>query len=242
MKLMIEQRIPVPCVIDSTSLKPGSVGLLILLLTASFFTVQGSSAAKCVQVRAQYTSHVPFEQSLRSASDAGRPPRGLCSAESPQSTQGDAESPGAEGMIEQASEPPVKPDYSKDRTGGDMGSNPLKPCPNSPNCVCTLSDTDRHRMQPIPYTGSRERAKWRLIVTLKGMKSAKVLTERDDYVHATFTSNFLRFVDDVEFWLDDSAKVIHFRSASRTGYYDFGVNRRRMEAFRTRFLETRDSK
>jgi len=40
----------------------------------------------------------------------------------------------------------------------------------------------------------------------------------------------------VEFVLDDSARVIHFRSASRTGYYDFGVNRKRMQEISDRYL------
>jgi uncharacterized protein (DUF1499 family) len=36
----------------------------------------------------------------------------------------------------------------------------------------------------------------------------------------------------VEFVFDDEAKTIHFRSASRTGYGDLGVNRARMEQVR----------
>jgi uncharacterized protein (DUF1499 family) len=51
-----------------------------------------------------------------------------------------------------------------------------------------------------------------------------------------FRSALFRFVDDVEFVLDDSARVIHFRSASRAGYYDFGVNRRRMQEISDRYL------
>jgi len=43
----------------------------------------------------------------------------------------------------------------------------------------------------------------------------------------------LRFIDDVEFVFDDATKMIQFRSASRTGYSDLGVNRRRMEEIRT---------
>jgi uncharacterized protein (DUF1499 family) len=39
-------------------------------------------------------------------------------------------------------------------------------------------------------------------------------------------------VDDVEILFDDASKTIHFRSAARSGYYDFGVNRRRMEKVR----------
>jgi uncharacterized protein (DUF1499 family) len=48
------------------------------------------------------------------------------------------------------------------------------------------------------------------------------------------TSLLARFVDDVEIVFDDATKSIHFRSAARTGYYDFGVNRRRMEEVRRR--------
>jgi len=43
------------------------------------------------------------------------------------------------------------------------------------------------------------------------------------------------FRDDVEFWVDRSAGVIHFRSASRLGSEDLGVNRARMETIRARF-------
>jgi len=57
-------------------------------------------------------------------------------------------------------------------------------------------------------------------------------TTRDCYIHATFTSLIFRFVDDVEFVIDDSAKQIQFRSASRVGRNDFGVNRRRIEQLR----------
>jgi len=39
----------------------------------------------------------------------------------------------------------------------------------------------------------------------------------------------------VEFRIDDAAGVIHVRSASRTGYWDLGVNRRRVEAIREAF-------
>ena len=55
------------------------------------------------------------------------------------------------------------------------------------------------------------------------------------YIHTEFTSAFFRFVDDVEFLLDDGTRTIHVRSASRVGYSDFGVNRRRVEELRSRF-------
>ncbi len=42
------------------------------------------------------------------------------------------------------------------------------------------------------------------------------------------------FVDDVEFLLDDSKKVIHVRSASRLGKSDLGINRKRIETIRAK--------
>ena len=57
----------------------------------------------------------------------------------------------------------------------------------------------------------------------------------DRYIHVKFTSRVFRFVDDVEFCFDAEPKKIHVRSASRMGYFDFGVNRRRVEGIRDRF-------
>ena len=58
------------------------------------------------------------------------------------------------------------------------------------------------------------------------------MEEDETYLHVEFTSRIFRFVDDVEFVFEDETKTIHFRSASRTGYSDFGVNRNRMEEIR----------
>jgi uncharacterized protein (DUF1499 family) len=61
-----------------------------------------------------------------------------------------------------------------------------------------------------------------------------VIVERN-YIHAEFVSAIFRFVDDVEFLFDDHQKVIQVKSASRVGYYDLGVNRRRIEKIRKQF-------
>jgi len=62
-----------------------------------------------------------------------------------------------------------------------------------------------------------------------------VVTAGDNYLHAEFRSRIFRFVDDVEFLVEPEAKRIGFRSASRVGYSDLGVNRRRMEEIRAAF-------
>lgn len=112
----------------------------------------------------------------------------------------------------------------------------LKPCPDSPNCVSSQSPGDRHRMEAIPYAATAKEAKGRLRDIIKGMDGSTIVSEKDDYIHAEYRSAIFRFVDDVEFYLDEKRKLIHFRSASRVGSYDFGVNRKRMEAIRQKFL------
>lgn len=67
------------------------------------------------------------------------------------------------------------------------------------------------------------------------MPRARVVTATDDYLHVEFTSAIWRFVDDVVFTVDGVARLIHVRSASRVGHYDFGANRRRVEAIRVAF-------
>ncbi|HNY65052.1 MAG TPA: DUF1499 domain-containing protein [Deltaproteobacteria bacterium] len=111
----------------------------------------------------------------------------------------------------------------------------LAPCPESPNCVSTKASDGQHRIAPIPYTGSSQDAMLRLVEVIRSMKRAKIVTRKENYLHVEFTSALFRFVDDVEFLVDDHARVIEFRSASQLGYSDLGVNRKRMEEVRRRF-------
>lgn len=112
----------------------------------------------------------------------------------------------------------------------------LKPCPESPNCVSTLSQDSRHQMPALPYAETRDQSKERLVDILKSLQRSKIIEISDSYIHAVFRSRVFRFVDDVEFQFDDPGRLVHFRSASRAGYYDFGVNRRRMSEISRRYL------
>ena len=113
----------------------------------------------------------------------------------------------------------------------------LGECPRSPNCVSTASTDPDHHMNPIPYRTSLEEARAKLIRVINSMKRTKIITIEDRYVHVEFRSAVFRFVDDVEFYFDDQEKLIHFRSASRLGYSDLGVNRKRMEQITRLFNE-----
>lgn len=109
----------------------------------------------------------------------------------------------------------------------------LDPCPSSPNCVSTQAQDEGHAIAPFHYRKSRAEAKEALKEVIRSLPRSKLVEEDESYLHYEFTSLLLRFVDDVEFLFDDKSKSIHFRSASRTGYGDLGVNRSRVEEIRS---------
>ena len=111
----------------------------------------------------------------------------------------------------------------------------LKSAPPTPNCVNSQSAEGYSAIAPLGYTGDGKAALTRLKVLMSTMATARVVEFRPDYLYAEFSSKWLGFVDDVEFYLDEAAGLIHVRSASRLGRKDFGVNRKRVEAIRTAF-------
>jgi uncharacterized protein (DUF1499 family) len=113
-----------------------------------------------------------------------------------------------------------------------MSPRTLGRCPSSPNCVSTQAQDEGHAIAPFRYRKSRAEAKEVLKEALRSLPRMKLVEEDEAYLHYEVTSLLLRFVDDVEFLFDDETKTIHFRSASRTGYGDLGVNRTRMEQVR----------
>ncbi len=118
----------------------------------------------------------------------------------------------------------------------------LTPCPTSPNCVSTQADDDQHRIEPIASSLPAEDSLDCLRQVLAEMPRVTIITERPDYLHAEFRSALFRFVDDVEFFIVPNEQTIHFRSASRVGHGDLGVNRSRMELIRQRFSDHAQSR
>ena len=113
----------------------------------------------------------------------------------------------------------------------------LSPYPPTPNCVSSQEKNSQHRIQPITFEVSLELAKERLNRVINSMRGTRIITQDVLYWHVEFSTQLLRFIDDVEFYFDGSQSRIHVRSASRQGYWDLGVNRRRVETIRSRFEE-----
>ncbi len=108
----------------------------------------------------------------------------------------------------------------------------LAPCPDKPNCVSSQSTDQTHSVPPFTYTSPQKDAFADLKRIVSNMNNASVFEESPTYIRSEFTSTLFRFVDDVEFFFDDTKKIIHIRSSSRIGYTVFGVNRKRVEKIR----------
>jgi uncharacterized protein (DUF1499 family) len=110
-------------------------------------------------------------------------------------------------------------------------------CPDSPNCVSSQAHDARHYIEPFTFQDAPAVAMQRLRRALLGEKRVTIVEEQSAYLHAEVRSLVFRFVDDVEFALSADQQLIRIRSSARTGYSDFGVNRRRIERIRRIFQE-----
>jgi uncharacterized protein (DUF1499 family) len=113
-----------------------------------------------------------------------------------------------------------------------ISTEKLSPCPDSPNCVSSRADDERHFIAPFIYTGTLSEAQSNLISILQSIPRARLINIERNYIQVEFTSALFGFIDDAEFYFPENEKLIHVRSAARVGYYDFGVNRTRLERIR----------
>ena len=115
----------------------------------------------------------------------------------------------------------------------------FKPPSKTPNSVSSQADLwvqhpmqDDARIAPLAVKGSGPATMAQIKRIVEALPGAKVVESRDDYLYVQFTTRWMKFVDDAEFWFDPANNVVQLRSASRVGRKDFGVNRARIEAVR----------
>lgn len=115
----------------------------------------------------------------------------------------------------------------------------LKRPSTTPNSVSSQADLwpehpRRHqaRIAPLAWRGDGPATMARLQAICAAMPGARVVTSQPDYLYVQFETRLMKFVDDLELWLDPAQQVVQVRSASRLGHGDRGVNRARVESIR----------
>jgi len=117
----------------------------------------------------------------------------------------------------------------------------VAPCPSSPNCVSTAVGPEdaQHHAAPLVFTGPLPAARDAMKALVLALPRTALVTETPTSLHFTFTSQLMRFVDDVDlvFVAGEGGEGgrIEYRSASRVGHGDMGVNRARMDDLAARW-------
>ena len=108
-------------------------------------------------------------------------------------------------------------------------NNILDTCSNPNNCVFEswkVSNFDKSFKE--------------LIEILKNTPRVKIININDDYLHALATSRIMKFIDDIEIKKSEKNNILEVKSKSRTGFYDLGVNKRRINTLHFRLIDIYD--
>jgi len=117
-------------------------------------------------------------------------------------------------------------------------NNRLQPCPEAPNCVSS-TETDTQKMAAPFHLQVEATEAWATIVEIiTARPRTHIISVTDRYLHAECRSAIFGFIDDLELLLHPELQLVTIRSAARLGYYDFGVNRKRVEDLRLKLNST----
>jgi uncharacterized protein (DUF1499 family) len=129
----------------------------------------------------------------------------------------------------------------------DLGVNEgrLKGLSMTPNCVSSQAalypehpQMDYASIAPLKLKeAGAEASMSALNEVLQTMPGISVVEQKPDYLYAQAQTPWLKFTDDVEFWVNPVTETIEMRSASRLGRKDFEANRNRLEAVRTAYQQ-----
>ncbi|MCY7380053.1 MAG: DUF1499 domain-containing protein [Gemmatimonadaceae bacterium] len=111
---------------------------------------------------------------------------------------------------------------------GSSEPRSLPSCGARRNCARDSPHGTEGSLHPIPFRAPIEQVLRVMMDALTAESRTRIVVEGKRYLRAEARSALFRFVDDVELLADEDAGLIHFRSSSRVGRRDFGVNRRRL--------------
>jgi len=112
----------------------------------------------------------------------------------------------------------------------------LSVCPDKPNCVSSEQQNDAlHYLEPVALQSGPDPLT--VIKAVIADMGGVIQVQDGDYIAAAFSSPLFGFVDDLEVRVDPLERRVHIRSASRVGYGDAGINRKRVERFRKLYAE-----
>jgi len=106
------------------------------------------------------------------------------------------------------------------------------------NCVSSTSTNSLYSVEPIRLAEPLSQSSWALVRAVAiELPGASLNSARFGYADITCRSDLLGFPDYLELLVDSDKQHLDVRSQSLIGFYDLGVNRRRVELLRSRLIE-----
>ena len=101
----------------------------------------------------------------------------------------------------------------------------LKPCVEVAHCVREEWDV-KNIEQPFMMIKS----------IIENTPRTEIVEIDGDYLHAESTSKWMKYVDDLEVSFIPESNILLIRSESRVGESDLGVNQKRVDSLKSKFL------
>jgi uncharacterized protein (DUF1499 family) len=108
---------------------------------------------------------------------------------------------------------------------------------STPNGVSTMAKDSDKSVAPLNFKADLKATQLAALRAFAHMPNNQIIERNERYVHAVFFSPRMGFRDDVELYFDQQNQVLHYRSQSRVGYSDMGVNRQRYQRFAELYAE-----
>lgn len=105
----------------------------------------------------------------------------------------------------------------------------LTPCSGRPNTVSSQAIESELHVPPLRMEGGVAETKAVVLEAALRLPRTTLFAEGEDYLRFECRSAVWGFVDDLEFHFNEREKLVHVRSGARCGFWDLGVNRRRVE-------------
>jgi len=103
----------------------------------------------------------------------------------------------------------------------------LSEIPNKPNAVSTETMQPDKLIKPLSLKQTLDESKEAMRKALDSYGKIEIKKDESNYIYAVATTNTMKFHDDIEIYFDEENNRVQYRSASRAGYSDMGLNRER---------------
>lgn len=105
----------------------------------------------------------------------------------------------------------------------------LAPIPPFQSAVSSQTEIPLNRVEPLPFKNGLEETRQAILQALDKLDQIEVRKVDGPYIHALSTNGLFSCRDDIEFYLDESEGLVHYRSVPRLYSFDAQSGRDRYE-------------